>query len=79
MADPFPRIASYVDEQSKYFIDKLAEAVQIASVSGDVAHRPAVFAMADWLQKEMTRLGVKYETRMPGESRVLLILFWTHY
>ena len=37
----------------------LAEAVEIPSVSGDAAHRPEVFRMADWLQARLEKLEVK--------------------
>ena len=50
---------AYVDAHEQAFIDRLAAAVAIPSVSGDAKHRQDVFAMADWLQKEMESLEVK--------------------
>jgi Cys-Gly metallodipeptidase DUG1 len=42
----------------KPFIDRLATAVAIPSVSADASYRPKVHEMGDWLAKELETLGV---------------------
>jgi acetylornithine deacetylase/succinyl-diaminopimelate desuccinylase-like protein len=42
------------------FIDRLATAVAIPSVSSDAAYRPEVHKMGKWLASELEALGVKY-------------------
>jgi acetylornithine deacetylase/succinyl-diaminopimelate desuccinylase-like protein len=49
-----------VDSLKKPFIDRLATAVAIPSVSADAAYRPKVHEMGDWLAKELEALSVKY-------------------
>jgi hypothetical protein len=53
-------IYKFVDEHSKEYIQKLKEAVAIPSVSGDLAKRPQVVHMADWLESEMKALNIEY-------------------
>ncbi|KJA23862.1 hypothetical protein HYPSUDRAFT_39388 [Hypholoma sublateritium FD-334 SS-4] len=49
---------SYIDSHADAFIQRLADAVAIPSISGDASHRKDVFAMADWLNSQLTQLGV---------------------
>ena len=49
-----------VDSLKKPFIDRLATAVSIPSVSADASYRPKVHEMGDWLAKELEALGVTY-------------------
>lgn len=51
-------IQDYIDHNADKFIKRLAEAVSIPSISGDAAYRKYVYQMADWLEKEMTALGI---------------------
>ncbi|GMM29646.1 metallodipeptidase [Martiniozyma asiatica (nom. inval.)] len=46
-----------IDSLKPQFINRLREAVAIPSVSGDETLRPKVFAMADFLKEELSRLG----------------------
>ncbi|KAG0240273.1 hypothetical protein B0O80DRAFT_499953 [Mortierella sp. GBAus27b] len=55
-----------VDKDQNIYVDRLREVVGIPSVSSDVALRPQVFRMGEWLQKEMKRLNIEYEIRDPG-------------
>lgn len=48
-----------VDSLKKPFIDRLATAVAIPSVSADASYRPEVHKMGEWLAKELEALGVK--------------------
>jgi len=50
------------------FINRLRSAVEIPSVSADASFRPKVVAMADFLEKELTALGVTVEKRFPGKQ-----------
>lgn len=60
------KVFSQVSARERYFVDKLKTAVSIASVSGDVVHRPEVFRMGEWIRSELTRLDVHNEERAPG-------------
>lgn len=42
------------------FIDRLATAVAIPSVSADATYRPEVHKMGKWLASELEALGVEY-------------------
>jgi Cys-Gly metallodipeptidase DUG1 len=53
------KVYEYVEKNQNYFVDKLREVVAIPSVSGDVEHRPFVFAMSAWLEKELKKLGAR--------------------
>jgi acetylornithine deacetylase/succinyl-diaminopimelate desuccinylase-like protein len=55
-----PFLIDRVDSLKKPFIDRLATAVAIPSVSADAAYRPKVHEMGDWLAKELEALSVKY-------------------
>ncbi len=48
-----------MDELQDAFVDKLATAVEIASVSADADRRGDVVAMGNWLQAELVKLGVE--------------------
>ena len=48
-----------IEAHSQGYIQKLREAVQIPSVSGDLSKRQDVVHMADWLESEMTSLGIQ--------------------
>jgi len=48
-----------VDSLQKEFIDRLATAVAIPSVSADASYRPQVHKMGEWLASELKALGVK--------------------
>jgi Cys-Gly metallodipeptidase DUG1 len=52
-----------VDALQKPFIDRLAIAVAIPSVSADAAYRPEVHKMGKWLASELEALDVKYTVR----------------
>ncbi|KAG8928582.1 hypothetical protein FRC01_005707 [Tulasnella sp. 417] len=52
----------YVDQQKSDFIDRLAKAVAIPSVSGDASYREQVFEMSRFIVKELEALGVKVRT-----------------
>ncbi|KAF5325533.1 hypothetical protein D9619_009870 [Psilocybe cf. subviscida] len=49
---------NYIDSHADGFIQRLAEAVAIPSISGDASHRTDVFAMADWLNAQLKQVGV---------------------
>ncbi|KAL7284561.1 hypothetical protein ACG7TL_001853 [Trametes sanguinea] len=50
--------SSYIDESAPEFIDRLAQAVAIPSVSTDAARRPDVLKMGAWLNDQLQSLGV---------------------
>lgn len=50
--------ATYIDEHQDELIARLAEAVAIPSVSGDVKYRDDVHRMGAWLHAELEKLGV---------------------
>ncbi|KAI1332690.1 glutamate carboxypeptidase [Xylariaceae sp. FL0255] len=57
-----------VDKLSDHFINRLAEAVAIPSVSGEDARRPDVVRMGKWLETELTKLGASVELRPLGKD-----------
>lgn len=61
-----------IDKNAQVYVDKLRDAVAIPSVSGDQEHWPQVFAMADWLESEMKRIGIQTERRQSRLNGVLL-------
>ena len=61
-------VYQHIDSNTSYYVNKLAEAVAIPSVSGDAHHRKFVVEMAEWIQKEMKRLNIYFETRDPGKQ-----------
>ncbi|KAG9044366.1 hypothetical protein FS837_008254 [Tulasnella sp. UAMH 9824] len=52
----------YVEQHKTDFIDRLAKAVAIPSVSGDASYREHVFEMSRFIVKELEALGVKVRT-----------------
>lgn len=57
-----------VDKNQSAYIDRLAEAVQIPSVSGDAKYRKHVFEMADWLKAELEKIGATAEFKQLGKQ-----------
>ncbi|GJJ14581.1 hypothetical protein Clacol_008847 [Clathrus columnatus] len=51
-------IIDYINKNSGKFVQRLAKAVSIPSVSGDAAYREAVFDMAKFLRDELEAVGV---------------------
>ncbi|KAF8645662.1 hypothetical protein AX16_007658 [Volvariella volvacea WC 439] len=49
----------YVDAHADAFIQRLADAVAIPSISGDASHRGDVVKMANWLNDQLKSLGVE--------------------
>ncbi|KAL6299335.1 CNDP dipeptidase [Sparassis latifolia] len=58
MAAP-SRFLSFIDQNAGRFIQRLADAVSIQSISGNGVHRQDVFKMALWLQGQLDTLGVQ--------------------
>ncbi|KXN88424.1 Cys-Gly metallodipeptidase DUG1 [Leucoagaricus sp. SymC.cos] len=48
----------YVDKSTGVFIQRLKEAVEIPSVSGDASRRPDVIRMANWINDQLKAVGV---------------------
>jgi Cys-Gly metallodipeptidase DUG1 len=61
-----------VDALKKPFIDRLATAVAIPSVSADASYRPEVHKMGSWLAKELEALGVGYTAPSTTPRRYLI-------
>jgi Cys-Gly metallodipeptidase DUG1 len=59
MATTPASLIQYIDDNADAFIQRLAHAVAIPSVSGDAAHRPDVLKMAVWLDTHLKALGVE--------------------
>jgi Cys-Gly metallodipeptidase DUG1 len=56
---PAPKeILEFIDNNADGFVKKLAEAVSIPSISGEVDRRPDVVRMAHWLDGELKKYGV---------------------
>ncbi|OJT06568.1 Cys-Gly metallodipeptidase dug1 [Trametes pubescens] len=53
-----PEVLQYIEGHQQQFIDRLAEAVAIRSVSGDPTRRQDVIAMGDWLEGQLQSLKV---------------------
>jgi Cys-Gly metallodipeptidase DUG1 len=68
MAPQLDGFFKQVDDLSSHFIDRLAQAVAIPSVSSEDARRPDVVRMAHFLEKELTALGAKVELRELGKQ-----------
>ncbi|KAI0795572.1 glutamate carboxypeptidase [Abortiporus biennis] len=60
----------FVDDNTDNFINRLAEAVAIPSISGDATRRPDVVKMANWLNNQLQRYGAKTEL-VPLGTQVL--------
>lgn len=61
---------SYVDSHAESFIDRLAEAVAIPSVSGEAARRPDVLRMAAWIETELKKVDVETKTVELGSQQI---------
>lgn len=57
------KFVAAVDNNADAFIDRLAKAVAIPSVSADPAHRKDVFTMAKYLEDQMKSLSIDVESR----------------
>ncbi|ORX36686.1 putative glutamate carboxypeptidase protein [Kockovaella imperatae] len=64
------KINKWVDENQSHLIDRLAKAVGIPSVSGNIAYIKDVERMAEFLIEQLTELGVKAETRPVGKHQL---------
>jgi Cys-Gly metallodipeptidase DUG1 len=60
----------------KPFIDRLAAAVAIPSVSADASFRPEVHRMATFLAKELESLGAEYYPISPQLIKGLNYVLW---
>ncbi|KAG5644004.1 hypothetical protein DXG03_009219 [Asterophora parasitica] len=49
----------FVDDNADAFIQRLADAVAIPSISGDASHRGDVVKMAEWLNNHLKAVGVE--------------------
>ncbi|KAI0826074.1 CNDP dipeptidase [Irpex lacteus] len=67
MAAP-KQFLDYVDANTNQFIARLAEAVAIPSISGDIKRREDVKKMGHWLEAELNKFGVKTELIPLGEQ-----------
>ncbi|KLO15516.1 CNDP dipeptidase [Schizopora paradoxa] len=65
-----PQFIKYVDDNANGFIQRLAKAVQIPSVSGDASYRKHVFEMATFLEGELQAVGAQVK-RVPLGKQVL--------
>ena len=63
-------ISDYIDNNADKFIQRLAEAVSIPSVSTDAAHREHVFKMSDWIDSQMKQLGIDTK-QVPVGNQIL--------
>ncbi|PFH51172.1 hypothetical protein AMATHDRAFT_3303 [Amanita thiersii Skay4041] len=54
-----PEFLNYIEANADKFIQRLADAVAIPSISGDVTRRPDVVRMAHWLDSQLKTLGVE--------------------
>ncbi|KAI1091887.1 Cys-Gly metallodipeptidase dug1 [Rostrohypoxylon terebratum] len=68
MAPSLDGYFAQVDALSSHFIDRLAKAVAIPSVSSEAARRPQVVAMAHFLTSELQNLGATVELRPLGKQ-----------
>ncbi|KAH0831078.1 hypothetical protein J3R83DRAFT_13623 [Lanmaoa asiatica] len=53
-----PEFLKYVNEHAAKFVQRLADAVQIKSISSDVTCRSETIAMGHWLENQLKALGV---------------------
>ncbi|KDQ54157.1 hypothetical protein JAAARDRAFT_38762 [Jaapia argillacea MUCL 33604] len=53
-----PKFTEYVDKNANRFIQRLADAVAIPSISGDASRRNDVFKMAQFLENHLKSVGV---------------------
>ncbi|BGP48278.1 hypothetical protein JCM10450v2_004150 [Rhodotorula kratochvilovae] len=64
---PFAR---WIEENEAALIDRLREAVEIPSVSGDASYRPHVHRMGQWLHDELVKLGAEIRTVPMGPQEL---------
>ncbi|KAI0357847.1 Zn-dependent exopeptidase [Trametes cingulata] len=71
MATP-KEFLQYIDDKNnqKRFVQRLADAVAIPSVSGEAAHRPDVLHMTDWLNAQLNSLGVTTKLMDVGTEEI---------
>ncbi|EOR03704.1 hypothetical protein E3P92_03380 [Wallemia ichthyophaga] len=50
-------VSEYIEQHQQEFISRLREAVEIASVSGEIERRPQVIKMGHWLKAQLEGLG----------------------
>ncbi|THH12856.1 hypothetical protein EW146_g7301 [Bondarzewia mesenterica] len=60
----------FVDAHEEDFIQRLAKAVEIPSVSGDPAHREDVFRMASFLESQLKSYGVETKSVPLGTHKL---------
>ncbi|KAI9569343.1 CNDP dipeptidase [Boletus coccyginus] len=63
-----PDFLKYIDEHADKFIQRLAAAVQIKSVSGNAAYRDETVVMGYWLEEQLKALGVATIRRDLGQQ-----------
>ncbi|KAF8452392.1 hypothetical protein L210DRAFT_3383623 [Boletus edulis BED1] len=63
-----PDFLKYVDKHADKFVQRLADAVQIKSISGDAAYREETIAMGHWLEKQLKGLGVTTALKDLGQQ-----------
>ncbi|KAI1161196.1 peptidase family M20/M25/M40 [Nemania serpens] len=68
MAPQLDGFFAEVDKLSDHFIDRLAKAVAIPSVSSDASRRPDVVRMGEFLAAELKKLGASVELRPLGKQ-----------
>ncbi|CAO1631404.1 unnamed protein product [Sympodiomycopsis kandeliae] len=51
------KVSSAIDSNKDGLIARLAEAIEIPSISGSVKHRPQVVEMAKWMAKSLEKVG----------------------
>ncbi|KIK93022.1 hypothetical protein PAXRUDRAFT_12891 [Paxillus rubicundulus Ve08.2h10] len=61
---------AYVDKNADKFIQRLADAVKIKSISGDAGCRQETIDMGHWLQKQLDALGVTTVLRDLGQCPI---------
>ncbi|KAJ3530508.1 hypothetical protein NM688_g7699 [Phlebia brevispora] len=69
MVAPKPFL-DYIDSNVPKFIDRLAEAVAIPSISGDASRREDVKKMAQWLEAQLNKVGVKTAAIPLGKQHI---------
>ena len=64
------KIFEYVDANKNHFIDNLAKAVEIKSVSAWPECRPEIVKMVKWMGTELEKCGAKIEYCDVGEQEL---------
>ncbi|KAF9453338.1 glutamate carboxypeptidase [Macrolepiota fuliginosa MF-IS2] len=65
-----PEFLKYVDDNANNFIQRLADAVAIPSISGDASRRQDVIKMANWLNNQLKAVGVTTELKDLGTEQI---------